>query len=1237
MKRSLAITLAVVLTLIILPGIDCTVYADSTTVSSAPNADNITVTNNAAGTKDVIELTGLQPLDVVKVYTIASGGTALATKTVGSSSTDITISVSQIGAVAGSAYISIKSTNCLESSRAEVKYDAEPVSGAPLASDITVTNNAKGTSDTVCVSGLNAKDIIKVYNASSGGKLLAKKTVSSSGSDTTVTISQLGTTASSAYVSVTSTACTESTRIQVDYDAEPTSDTIDTTNVTITNNPTGTSDTVYVSGLSAKDIVKVYNASSGGKLLGSKTVASSGSDATVKISKLSTTGGSVFISLKSTGCLESSRVEVLYEEELDSDDPDAEDITVTNNAKGTYDTVYVRNLSVDDVVKVYNKATNGSLLKKATTSYSDLTISISQLGANAGSVYVSVTSAGMNESGRVQASYIAESTSTAPSESNILATNKPAGTSDTVYVKGLSVDDIVKVYDAATSGSLLGKATSSSTNATVTISQLGTEAANVYVTVTSTGKKESSRTEVAYSAESASNAPDASKMIIKNNAAGTSDAIYVCELQEADIIKVYKTAKGGTAIGTATVESGSSYAFIYITQLGTSAGSVYITVTSTDKLESSCTELSYEPETQAETLTTSSISVTNNKGSVDTVKVTGLASGDIIKIYNAASGGTVLGIATVSTYDSSVNISIDQLGTVAGKIYVTLTSVNENESKRTEVSYVGETKSDAPSIDNITVVNNYLSASTVEVTGLEEDDIVNIYDAETAGTLLGTDTVDKYNTEVTVSISQLSASGGTVYVTVTGTGESESARTAVTYSAKSTSTAPTVSYITIKNNADVSDTITVKNITTGTVIKVYSASANGDLLGTATSTGTNVTVTIDQLGIEAGKVYISATSTGKIESSRTEVAYLAEAASNAILAGNVTIANNSGLSDTITITGLVNGDTVKVYNVSSGGTAIASTTVSGTSLTTKLTVLQLGTTSGSVYISVTSTGDTESGRTKVDYAAESTAPLASNITVVNNAGISDTITVAGLTSGDVVNVYNAASSGTLLGTATVTTSSTSITVSVSQLSSSAGYAYIGVTNSGCAESSLTKVVYTAEETTKAPDEGDISIANNSGINDTITVYELIAGDVIRVYDASSDGDLLGRATVSSGSTQAIVSIDELGTSAGSVYVTVKTKGKLESSTTEASYSSESKSTVPYVGNITIVNNVSIADTVTVTGLDASDVVKVYNASSSGTLLGYATVNFRFQGNNFHFTAWYRCRYTLYLSYANRED
>ncbi len=95
--------------------------------------------------------------------------------------------------------------------------------------------------------------------------------------------------------------------------------------------------------------------------------------------------------------------------------------------------------------------------------------------------------------------------SIAPTAAQISVLNNPTGTNDTVTVQDLHGGDTVNVYADATTQTALGTGTLPTTQNTgsemVIIPQLGTTAGTVYVSVTSPGMSESSRTAVGYSAE----------------------------------------------------------------------------------------------------------------------------------------------------------------------------------------------------------------------------------------------------------------------------------------------------------------------------------------------------------------------------------------------------------------------------------------------------------------------------------------------------------------------------------------------------------------------------------------------------------------------------------------------------------------------------------------------------------------------------------------------------------------
>lgn len=1168
---------------------------------------NITVTNNV-GKADTIYVSGLMGGDVVKVYDAESTGNLLGSATVAKSATDVTISISQLGTGSGSVYISVTTSGKFESSRAKADFPAESKSNSLDPNSVTVTNNS-GAADTIYVTGLTEGTVIKVYSLPSSGSLLGSATVATSKTDATVTISQLGIAGGSVYLTITQPGAQESGRTKIDYSAEGTSTQPNINNISISNN-VGKADTIYVSNLTPGDIVRIYNAPSQGNIIGTATVASSAADVTVNVAQLGTASGSVYVTVTSTGKAESVRTNAAYKAESVYVDVDSSNITVTNNA-GKADTVYFTRLSAGDVVKVYDSLQGGTLLGSAAVAAgsTDTTVSISQLGKGSGSVYVTVSSTDKSESARKEVTYTGEASSDELTSTQIVVTNNIVGTQDTIYVTGLNPEDIIKAYSAENQGILLGSATvpAAGTDATITVAQLGTSTGSVYISVTNSGKLESNRTKAAYSDEGKSAEPEDKNITINNNS-GAADTVKVTGLTAGDVVKVYSAETGGTLLGSATVTTYGSEATVTIDQLGTTIGKVFVTVTGTNKAESKRVVADYPAEPVSGKLDSARITVTNNAGSADTVRVTGLTPGDVVKVYSLEAGGNLLGSATVAASSTEATVEIAQLGTAGGKVFVTATSVNKAEGARTEAIYKAEEASDQPVSSKVLIANNYGIASTITVGGLKDNDVVSIYSAQSGGTLLGKGTVATYNSEVTIPVSQLSDAGGDVYITVATPGKLESTRVKVTYESKTASTPPDASNVEIYNNVGFADTITLFGMEPNAVIKVYAQETGGNPVGTATvpADSTEATVSITQLGVNDGVVYITVTTKGKTESGRAAISYTKESASEPLAAGNVKIMNNSGMSDTITVTGLLAYDTIKIYNSETGSTKLATAVADQNTLTAAANISQLGTGAGKIYITVTNYGKSESARTGVEYEAESVAPLASDIFIVNNAGMPDTITVKSLNESDVVKVYDAAANGNLIGATTVPMGSSMATISVTQLTSIAGKVYVSVTNYGRAESSLTKAEYISETSTMAPYIGDIYIENNVGINDTITVYNLTSGDVVKVYDNAAGGNLLGYTSVANNKTEATVSVQDLGSAAGIVYVSAITKGKTESGRTEVSYVAESRSTAPYSGNIYITNNVTLPDIIQVSGLTAGDKVKVYDSDSEGELLGSMT-------------------------------
>ena len=378
---------------------------------------------------------------------------------------------------------------------------------------------------------------------------------------------------------------------------------------------------------------------------------------------------------------------------------------------------------------------------------------------------------------------LAAGLSTKPDAANIVVTNN-AGISDTVKVIALTAGDVVKVYNPIIAAQV-GTATvaSGKTETTVSIAQLGTDSGSVFVSVTSSGSLESDKVEKVYIAEATSTDPEEENITVTNKTTGTADTVKVTGLAAGDVVKVYKDGTVTTTLGTAKVAASATEATVTITQLGTAVGSVFVTVTSTGKKESARVEATYAAEAVTDEVEADVVTVTNNAGIADTVKVTGLVATDVVKVYTAATGGTAVGTATVAATKTEAIVSVAQLGASGGKIYVTVTSAGKLESARTEVTVDAEATSTDPDDDKVLAINN-TGSDLVVVYGLKAGDVVKIYAASTGGTATATATVAANQSQAVITIAQLGAAGGEFYFTVTNSGKTESNRVAVTFTAE---------------------------------------------------------------------------------------------------------------------------------------------------------------------------------------------------------------------------------------------------------------------------------------------------------------------------------------------------------------------------------------------------------------------------------------------------------------------
>lgn len=206
-------------------------------------------------------------------------------------------------------------------------------------------------------------------------------------------------------------------------------------------------------------------------------------------------------------------------------------------------------------------------------------------------------------------------------------------------------------------------------------------------------------------------------------------------------------------------------------------GTYYITVAN----YSNAADTPYEFAlwTASPMLSQEQVTVTNNTGKADSVNVEGLGSGDIVKIYNAASGGTHLATATASSTGTIV-ANINQIGQKAGKLYITVTKAGWTESNRLAVDFTGE-QSTPLVASQVVTENNTGKPDLMTIKNLGANDVVKVYDG--TGKLIGV-SMPATNGQAAIAFVQLGAAAGKVYATVTRDGMTESTKTTISFVAE---------------------------------------------------------------------------------------------------------------------------------------------------------------------------------------------------------------------------------------------------------------------------------------------------------------------------------------------------------------------------------------------------------------------------------------------------------------------
>jgi hypothetical protein len=904
-----------------------------------------------------------------------------------------------------------------------------------------------------------------------------------------------------------------------------------------------TTDTVTAADIAPGTIVRVYDAN--GVLLG-QAVNEGGTagDVVVAIDTNLANKQQLFVTQQVAGELESAKTGVIAHF-----DQSAAPIYVAANA--TDDTVTVTNVPAGAAVTVYDEddevigtATNngvaaGTVIVEIENGLNDKT-----------NVKVTITEPNKSESEPTTAVVLVQSEW--PNDTSIVA----KGTEGTVTVSDVPAEATIIVYDK--DGKELGRLKQGETADSLTLENLEGMGEEIYVSILIDGQLESDKASQLVTYEQSE--PLTAGQVSAN---ATNNTVEVTDVAPGTTIIVYDDQP--KVIGTATNTGNASGTVIVELSIDLADGdSVFVSKKDSDKSASETIEVIAAYMQSAKPVTV----VAN--ASTDTVTVTNVPPGATVTVYDEVGE---IGTATNNGETAGTVIVMIGGGLNDGTIVkVTITEPNKSESEETEAAT--QTKSVWPNDSSIEADG---TKGKVTVEHVPAGAMIIVYDKD--GKELGR--LKQGETAGPLTLENLQGMGDQIQVSIVIAGQLESApqQANVVYkqSAALLETAITA-------NAT-NDTVTVTNVPSGAVIKVYAV--NGGLIGTATNEedeAGSVVVTIPLPGglTDGQAVDVTITEPNKTESEKTGASAITEE-SEEPQASSITA---NATDNTVTVTNVPPGATVTVYDEE--GEIGTATNNGNTAGPVTVTISGEYDESDSVYVTITEPNKLESEKVKAEMQIEAVWPSESSIEADGTKG---TVTVENVPAGATIIVYD--KDGKELGR--LTQGETAGPLKLENLEGLGDKIQVSIVIDGYLESDKASQTVTYKQSEPLT-PGQVSA---NATNNTVEVKDVAPGTTIIVYD--DQPKVIGTATNTGNASGTVIVELSIDLADGdSVFVSKKESDKSASEPIEviAMYTQSAKP-------VTVVANAS-TDTVTVEGVPAGATVTVYD--DKGDEIGTATNN-----------------------------
>lgn len=515
-----------------------------------------------------------------------------------------------------------------------------------------------------------------------------------------------------------------------------------------------------------------------------------------------------------------------------------------------------------------------------------------------------------------------------------------------------------------------------------------------------------------------------------------------------ETVKLYKDSACSQLVGSAVAGSSS----VQITSSALPVGITTFYTSSSNRLGSSAcstNSLSYNYlgnlPTTASSITLSNPASSPGNISTPTFLLSGVISGETVKIYKNSTCTELMGSSVASS--TSVQVVSSALSAGAYTFYTRSTNLLGTSACSTislAYNYLGDLPTTGSSIALSSPASSpgYDSTPTLLVSGVVSGETVKIFKDSSCTQLMGSAVSSGSTVQVTSSL--LTPAVYSFYTATTNslaTSSCSSFSVAYNFLGNLPTTATSIALSTPTSSPGYNSTpvFLLGGVVSGETVKIYKDSSCSQLMGSAVAASTSVLVTSSAISTGVYSFYTNTTNTlGTSACSTILISYnylgIFPTVATSISLYSPAVSPEYDSTPTFTLNGVVSGETIKLYKNASCtelvGSALASTT------TARISSIALPVGTYSFYTTSTnSVTTTPCSGALISYQYLGVFPISANTLTLtsptsspNYASSLTFLASGGVAAGDTVKIYTDSTCTTLVGSALSTAASVNVTL-----------------------------------------------------------------------------------------------------------------------------------------------------------------------------------------------------------------